>query len=136
MLDSSWSDLAFKEGEQIVGDSGQIKVVRLSEFGPVIANADEADSRFSLRYMLFHPEFFDWREKFSPSTRLVMSDVVPATLLFPRGPVSFVTKQNSSAPVLSKDFHLKKSVPALFHNIVKCGDFWRCPLENKGGFSA
>ena len=171
VLDSSWSDLAFKEGEQIVGDSGQIKVVRLSESGPVIANVDESDNRFSLRWMLFHhareilgryrewrPEFFDWKEKFSPSSRLVMSDVVPSTLSFPRGPVSFFAKPNSSAPVLSKDFHpcghedreavfrvmgchlnlgggdvevwrdVKKSGRALFHQIVKCGDFWRCPL--------
>lgn len=171
MLDSSWSDLAFSDGQQIVSDSGQIKVIRLGEAGPALRNLDEADSRFSLRWMLWHhareilgsfrewrPEFFDWKEKFSANSKLVLKDEIPESISFPRGPVSFSRKLNFSAPVLGKDFHpcgdedrepvfrvmtchqnlgggdvevwrdAKKSGRALFHQIVKCGDFWRCPI--------
>jgi len=172
MTDLSWSDLAFKDGEQIVSASGEISVVRLGSHGGLsLGNLDEADHRFSLRWMLWHhardvlgrfwewrPEFFDWREQFAPSSKLILSDQIPGTLSFPRGPVSFTKKHFSGSAVGGKDFHpcgqedrepvfrvmtchqnlsagdvevwrdSKKLGRALFHKVVKCADFWRCPV--------
>jgi hypothetical protein len=172
MLESSWSDFALRDGEQIVSDGGEIRVVRIGQSGGLsIANLDEADVRFSFRRMLWHharevlsqfwewrPEFFAWNEKFAPQSKLVLADEVPATLSFPRGPVSFAQKQFSGPAVAGKDFHpcgaedrepvfrvmtchhnlsagdvevwrdSKKQGHSLFHKVVKCGDFWRCPI--------
>lgn len=170
MLDTSWAHFAFRDGEQIIGDTGQIKVVKLTDSGLTFANIDESDSRFSLRWMLWHhardilrqywewrPEFVDWPKKYAPKTKLILSDDVPDTLSWPRGPVSHRQKLNVSLPVLGRDYHpcglqdrepvfrvlgchqhlggdvevwrdAKKSGRALYHQVVKCGDFWRCPV--------
>jgi len=169
MLDM-WSDLAWRDGQQVVTDSGALQVLRITDAGPMLADRDIGDSRFSLRWMLFHhardllrgfwewrSEFFDWPKPYCSPTVLNLVDEPPSFLSFPAGPVSFERKERRSAPVQGKDFSpvgdidrepifrvclchgslgsdvevwrdAGKRGRALFHQVVKCGDFWRCPV--------
>lgn len=170
MLDLGWSDLAWRDGQQVVTDGGALQVLKITDGGPMLSDLDVADSRFSLRWMLFHhardvlrpfwewrPEFMDWPKPFAAPYCHELQDEPPQALSFPRGPVSLKLKAKRSAPVLGRDFSPIGQVDrepvfrvltchgslggevevwrdggkkgrALFHNVVKCADFWRCPI--------
>lgn len=170
MVDLGWSDLAVRDGQELVSDSGQVRVLRVGDGGLSIVDKDVADSRWSLRWMLFHhvrdvlrgfsdirPEYRDWPAPFAPRTTLDLQDEPPAFLRVPSGPVSFAVKRHRGKAVLGRDFdpfgqvdrepvyrvmtchqNLSADVEiwrdskakgrALFHHVVKCGDFWRCPV--------
>lgn len=50
-----WSDIALTDGETLVNDDGSVRVLRLSDDGFMrLADPDEAVSRWSLRWMLWH----------------------------------------------------------------------------------
>jgi len=170
MVEFGWSDVAWRDGQQVVTDAGQLQVLRINDAGPMLSDLDIGDSRCSLRWMLFHharevlrgysemrPEFFDWLKPYAAPNVALLADEVPETISFPRGPVSFTSKARRGAAVQGKDFHplgLEDREPifrvmgchqslgcdvevwrdagkkgrALFHQVVKCGDFWRCPI--------
>lgn len=170
MLDLGWSDFAWRDGQEVVTDAGELQVLRITDAGPMLSPLDVADSRASLRWMLFHhardvlrqywewrPEYMDWPKPYaSPFVHEVM-DQPPQTLSFPRGPVYLNRKSRRAAPVLGRDFSsvglidrepmfrvlschgslgqdvevwrdAGKQGRALFHGVVKCADYWRCPV--------
>lgn len=163
-----FSDLAWRDGQEVVTNSGELKVLRITNSGPLLSDFDVADSRISLRWMLFHhardilrqfwewrPEFMDWPARYAPPSVFELVDSIPETLTFPLGPVRLNRKYKKSSPVLGRDFSpigLIDREPkfrvinchgslgggevwrdaengrALFHQVIKCGDFWRCPI--------
>ena len=170
MLDLGWSDLAWRDGQQVVTDSGALQVLRITDAGPMLADVDVADSRSSLRWMLFHhardvlrpfwewrPEYMDWPKAYASPFVYELTEQHRATVSFPRGPVGLNRKGRRAAAVQGRDFSPTgeldreptfrvlgchgslggdvevwrdggKKGRALFHNVIKCADFWRCPL--------
>lgn len=170
MLDLGWSDLAWRDGQQVVTDGGSLQVLRITDAGPMLSDVDVADSRFSLRWMLFHhvrevlrpfwewrAEYMDWPSAYAPRWVYELSEGIPPTISFPKGPVQLDRKARRSAAVQGRDFSPVGAVDrepmfrvqschgslggdvevwrdggkkgrALFHNVVKCADFWRCPV--------
>ena len=49
-----FSDLAWRDGQEVVTEAGELKVLRITNSGPLLSDFDIADSRISLRWMLFH----------------------------------------------------------------------------------
>ncbi|MBB5202813.1 hypothetical protein HNQ51_000106 [Inhella inkyongensis] len=170
MVDLGWSGLAWRDGQELVSDAGQVRVLRVVEGGLSLVDRDISDTRWSLRWMLFHharellrayselrAEHRDWPKVYAPPFTYQLSEEPPAHLRQPLGPVVLTKKANRSKPVLGRDFspfgeldrepvfrvmtcHQSLSADvevwrdsrnkgrALFHQVVKCGDFWRCPV--------
>lgn len=170
MLDLGWSDVAWRDGQQVVTQSGELQVLRITQSGPILSPLDVGDSRVSLRWMLFHhvrdvlrqywewrPEYMDWPQPYASPVVHELIDQVPPTVSFPRGPVHLSAKSKRSVPVRSRDFSsvgavdrepsyrvmtchgrlggevevwrdIRNQGRALYHGVIKCGDYWRCPI--------
>ncbi|MDH1251713.1 protein rep [Comamonas thiooxydans] len=170
MFDLGWSDMAWRDGQEVVTNAGQIMVMRVQDSGVAIQEKDVADSRWSLRWMLFHhareilrpynvlrSEYRDWPKSYAPKLVFKLDSLEGDALRYPLGPLTFIAKEHKGRAVLGRDFspvgavdrepifrvitchqNLLKEVEvwrdsrnngrALFHQVVKCGDFWRCPV--------
>jgi hypothetical protein len=168
VIDLGWSDLAWRDGQELVSDNGQVSVLKVLDGGVSVSDVDVSDSRYSMRWMLFHhvrdvlrgfreirPEFVDWPVSYSSPFKYLVGHSLERSIR--RGPVYLERSVNKSKPVLGRDFSpigkidaepsfrvmtchqslgsdvevwrdCRSNGRAIFHQIVKCGDFWRCPV--------